>query len=228
MIFDVHTHHRAPQPEGIIALSWPATAEEQQTLRSTLLPDQLYSVGLHPWHTASLPPECAVSGFSEESLRRFEEVVALPNVVAVGECGLDRLQGATMAVQINALKHQVAVSEKVGKPLILHSVRTDDMILSLHRELQPTQPWVMHGYRGKPQGAASLTSRGIYVSLGERWNEATLRQMLDHAPRLLLAETDESPLDIHQIIDRMSDLVGHDITPLLAQNLRGIIMNYEL
>ena len=57
-------------------------------------------------------------------LARLERVVELPCVVAVGEVGLDALRGASLALQEFVFRRQVEISEAVGKPLVLHVVRT--------------------------------------------------------------------------------------------------------
>lgn len=223
MLLDLHTHHTPPQSEGIISLRWPVSLGACEALSDTILPDQKYSVGLHPWDTAHMGAEYAVSGFTPESLALFSQIAERPEIAAIGESGLDKLQGGILAAQINALRTQVAVSEQLAKPLILHSVRCDDMILSLHRSLAPAQAWAMHGYRGKPQAAAQLATRGIYISFGEKFNEATLQLMLEQHPGQVLAETDESPLDIHQIIDRLSAVAGYDLTDTIAANLNKFL-----
>lgn len=71
MILDIHTHHAAPQPLGIIDVS--------QSDLGTFVPadGQLYSVGIHPWNTVDPVPE--------ESWKRVEELLRLPCFAAVGE-----------------------------------------------------------------------------------------------------------------------------------------------
>ena len=61
----------------------------------------MYSVGLHPWQTDT--PLLA-----RQLLDRLPAWLAHPQVVAVGECGLDALRGADLKVQTEYLTEQLA------------------------------------------------------------------------------------------------------------------------
>lgn len=120
--------------------------------------------------------------------------------MAIGESGLDRLRGASLDRQEAIFRRQVAISESVGKPMILHVVKAFPEIMRLRRELSPAQPWVIHGFRGKPQLAAELLREGFYISLGERFNRETAE--IIPADRLFV-ETDESRLSVEEIAARL-------------------------
>ena len=62
-------------------------------------------------------------------------------------------------------------------------------------------PWIIHGFRGKPQLAQQLLNKGFYISLGEKFNPETVS--IIPVDRLLF-ETDESPLNINKIIDNIT------------------------
>lgn len=148
---DIHTHNLNAGDDAIINLPWGAE-----------VPDSgYYSVGIHPWDTADA---------TEADIERLRRLAAHPRVVAVGEAGMDALRGGPLADQEALLRRHIAVSEAVGKPLILHAVRTLSDILRLRRELRPTQRWVIHGFRGKPATALQLIAAGIDISIGARHN----------------------------------------------------------
>ena len=192
MILDIHTHRPAPYPEGVISLAGLDIPPEE---------GQLYSAGIHPWDTAS--------EITDETFERLEAVAKNPCVAAIGECGVDLLKGGPMFRQLQILKRQIDLSERLGKPLILHCVKGADIILGLKRDLQPTQPWVIHGFRGKPSLARQLTDKGIYLSFGEKFNPDTVMAM---PGEYMLAETDESVLDITEIIGALSMAANRDLT----------------
>ena len=73
-----------------------------------------------------------------------------PQVIALGECGLDALRGALLEEQERIFRHQIRLAEAYNKPVTLHIVRTFDRLLRLHKELHPTTQWTVHGFRGKP------------------------------------------------------------------------------
>ncbi|MCC8113839.1 MAG: TatD family hydrolase [Bacteroidales bacterium] len=155
---DVHTHRMDAGPEAIINL--PMGAEVPK--------DGSYSVGIHPWDTSQ----------SDESIQQQMGWVAQcaiqPNIVAIGECGLDALRGAPLPDQERIFRWHIALSEQLQKPLILHVVKTADQIIRLRKELRPTQQWIVHGFRGKPQLAQQLLRAGIDISLGDKYNPETL------------------------------------------------------
>lgn len=141
------------------------------------------SLGLHPWH---LKPDW------KERLAVIEaQLMAAPPQTFVGECGLDRVCSTPYALQLEAFQAQIALSERLRRPLIIHCVRALDDVLRLHRGTH--QPWIWHGFRGKPQQMQQLISHGFYLSFGFHHNADSLR---DCPPDRLFLETDEDPRPI--------------------------------
>ena len=138
----------------------------------------LFSTGLHPWD---------VTGHDDEALHKVELLLALPQVLAVGECGFDTLKGPSHELQEEAFIRQVELSERFKKPMILHVVRDFDSIIRLRKQLKPTQSWLIHGFRGGPEQMNQLYANGILVSFGLKHNPEALRQV--PSTRLFL-ETD--------------------------------------
>lgn len=195
---DIHTHHPAPQPEGVVNVSPSGFSP---------LEGQWYSLGIHPWATDNeiLPIEW----------ENFERLARRQEVVAIGECGIDKIKGGPLYRQMLVMKRQIDISEKLGKPLVIHDVKAHEIITGFKREFRPSQNWLVHGFRGKPTVMKMLTENGIYLSFGENFNEESLRLM----PReLILAETDESPLSIEAIIEHISDVRGENMTGTILEN----------
>lgn len=211
-ILDIHTHHAAPQPKAVISVT-PASFSPEK--------GQRYSVGIHPWDTSGAP--------SEDDFRILAEAAASDAVVCIGECGVDTLRGGPMFRQLQIFGRHVSLSEEVKKPLVIHSVKAHDIILGLKKDLNPKQPWAIHGFRGKPSVAGMLMDKGIYISLGEKFNPDTLRLILCDARyrELLLAETDESSESIESIISAMSKTAGEDLIPLIAANISRYLGHTE-
>lgn len=199
MILDIHTHKPFPQPQGVISLRI-REGEEQPALDV----GQLYSAGIHPWDSAE-----------SDALGAVESFCSQPQVVAIGECGVDILRGGPMFMQLNLFRRHIELSERIGKPIVVHCVKADDIICGLRRDLRPAMPWAIHGYRGKPSAAAQLLKSGCYISFGEHFNIDTLRSVPEER---ILAETDESELSIDAIISRLSEAAGRDLRPAIAAN----------
>lgn len=201
MIIDCHTHCLTAE-NAVVSCSPDAFFP---------VPGILYSVGCHPWNV-----------FGDCDWDMLEEAARHPQVVAIGESGLDRLRGGDAVSQESAFRRHIALSEVLGKPLIIHEVKAVDDILRLQRELRPGQKWVRHGFRGNANVAKMLTDKGLFLSFGEKFNvEAVKSVPLDR----LLIETDDSILSISEIAEKIATAKGISADDLLAvvmENSRNV------
>lgn len=206
-IIDIHTHHPVPQPRGVVDVSFISHPD------ITLLDGQLYSAGVHPWDTRE--------EISEASWNTLEGLLCKPEFVAVGEAGVDLSgRGGMMFRQLQVFRRQIELSEELRKPLLVHCVKAEDVICGLIRDLRPTQPWIIHGFRKKPAAAEQLLRAGCYISMGEHFNPDTLAAI----PReRLLAETDDSEKSIEEIIEAMSTVSGTDLLPVIRANTARVL-----
>lgn len=172
-IVDFHTHH--PRLLSIIDID-PASSRPVP-----LRPGLRYSVGIHPWSI----PYASAEAWATTCLLALDR-----RVLAIGETGLDRLKGdAPLDLQTEWLCRHAALAEEVGKPLILHIVKCFPEIITLKSRLKPRQPWIIHGFRGKPALASELIRHGFRLSFGLRFNPDSLA-----ATPLPLRESDLNPL----------------------------------
>ena len=200
-IIDIHTHHAAPQPRGVVNIG---TA----TSLSSLLEGQAYSVGIHPWDT--------IEPVTQETWDALRTLASDPRIVAIGECGVDISgRGGPLFRQLQVLRHQVELSEELGKPVIIHDVKAHDVIVGLRADMKPTQPWVVHGLRNKPEVAEMLLRSGCMISLGARFNRETLNAIPSDR---LLAETDDADESIGEVVKALSEAAGRDLTAELERN----------
>ena len=152
----------------------------------------------------------------------LEAAARHPQVVAIGESGLDRLRGGDIECQERAFVKHVTLSEMLDKPLIIHEVKAVDSILGLRRDLRPSQKWVRHGFRGNANVAKMLTDKGLYLSFGYKFQVETVKSVsLDR----LLIETDDSKLPIGAIAEKIATARGISVDDLLAvvvENTRNV------
>lgn len=178
---DFHTHNlQAPAGTAIVNLPREAILNPSGF---TLTPGGLYSAGIHPWWTEDL---------SEQEIDRLVEGLQLwirnPQVVAIGECGYDRLKGGPIELQREAFEWQARLSDQLRKPLTVHCVRAFDLLLASSKKLHPIMRWTVHGFRGKPALAEQLLAAGMDLSFGKKRNQ----QSYDITPPLCRhEETDE-------------------------------------
>lgn len=178
-IKDIHTHVLPQEPGTALVCIGCGPMPKAQ--------GHLFSAGLHPWD---------VTGHDQEAYDNLEKLLSLPNVLAVGECGFDTLRGPSHELQEQAFVRQYELSEQFKKPMILHVVRDFDTVIRLHKQLHPTMPWLIHGFRGAPQQMHQLHSQNLLLSLGPNCNPQSLHQLpLDK----LFLETDGNA-DINEVI----------------------------
>lgn len=200
---DIHTHRLAQIPGEAIVNCYPENFAP--------LEGEWYSVGVHPWHIGK------TDGTS--SVKHLEEIVLNPQVLAIGEAGLDKLANAPLSLQTAVFGHQARLAMKVGKPLIIHLVKATDELLQLKQTLHPDNPWIIHGFRGKTTLADTYLKHGFHLSFGEKYQEETLR--MTPADRLFI-ETDESTIPVEELYARAARVRGVSPGELLETVQRNI------
>ena len=186
MICDLHTHHHPATPGTAIVQLTPDAFSP--------LPGHLYSVGLHPWD---------IRDDWRTQMAKLLVMALHPQVVMIGEAGLDKINGnAPMEVQTAVFREHIRLSELLRKPLIIHCVKAIDELIAIRKELKPTLPWVIHGYRGGIEQWQQLTRAGLHVSIGKHYDTALIGQLTPH--HLLLESDDTTELDT------VYDLASHD------------------
>lgn len=199
---DIHTHRQPQVPGEAIVNCFPETFVPQA--------GGWYSVGIHPWHIASssvFQTPVAVSSAVDFTLSNgaahFEELLRHPQVLAVGEAGLDKLVEAPLPLQIKIFEFQARLAEEIDKPLIIHLVKAVDELLKLRQRMHPMKPWIIHGFRGKAALAEEYLRHGFYLSFGERYQEEALRIV---PPERLFIETDESTMPVGRLYERAAEV----------------------
>ena len=142
---------------------------------------------------------CTPDEFVEETWHLLEEAVRHPQVLAVGEAGVDKLAAAPLPLQETVFERQALLAEETDKPLVIHLVKAVDELLRVRKRLLPRVPWVVHGFRGKAALAQELLHHGFYLSFGEKYQEGALNAV--PLSRLFL-ETDESLESISRLYVR--------------------------
>ena len=128
---------------------------------------------------------------------------------------------AQFAVQIQVLEKQIELSEKVKKPLIIHCVGCFNELFDLKKHWNPSQIWIIHGFRGKPELAGQALKVGCYLSFGEHFNTQSVRiTPIDK----LFVETDESKMSIEELYHQIAVVKGCSIEELSAGDL---VMNLK-
>lgn len=179
--------------------------------------ENIYSAGLHPWHLGLVNPD--------KCMEALDLSAGNENMVAIGECGLDRFITINFAIQEKYFRKQIEIAQKHCKPLIIHCVRAFPELIKLKKEYHSTIPWIIHGYQGNGATTLQLIQHHFYFSLGEslltnqqKRNIVALIP-LDH----LFLETDDREIPISTMYSLASQVLKID-----EDNLSRIILeNYQ-
>ena len=205
--FDIHTH-KPERPDSIYALTVASSTEVPAS--------GLFSAGIHPY---SMPQ------FDMSWVDRLGETARHPRCVALGETGLD-----LRAEHLPTAKQQIAVfdehlflAKKLGKPLVVHSVRALPQVLQRIKEV----PFVVHGFVGSEEAFGQIRAAGGSVSLGEKLlHDAALRERAARFdPAGVLLETDDSAATIESIYAAWAEVQQIDperINEQIERNVQGL------
>ncbi|UYV81511.1 hypothetical protein LAZ67_20001391, partial [Cordylochernes scorpioides] len=121
--------------------------------------------GVHPHDAKSWTPEVE---------RELRELAFNPEVVAIGQCGLDYHRNFSPPEdQLRAFDRQVALACELGKPLVLHEREAHGPLMEvLARHGSKLPKLVMHGFTGSRDLARRYVAMGCYVGLsGYLWKD---------------------------------------------------------
>lgn len=184
--YDIHTHKPKELLEDCISIT--SLYKDFESVEKI----KYCSIGMHPRYLYNY-----MQDFSTLELRAL-----YPNVLAIGECGLDKLSEVDMELQKTIFIHHLQLANTVSKPLIVHCVRAYDEILKIFKTYPPQIPVIFHGFNKKDPIAAKLLKQGYYLSFGASLihdNFNVLHTFKNIDPGRLFLETDDSNHSIKEI-----------------------------
>lgn len=179
---------------------------------------QIFSVGLHPYFVSAKTVR--------QDIDFLAKALTLPNVVALGECGLDRVKSIeNIDCQLKILAQQIELAQQMRKPIVIHCVRAFSELLHIQRTMRPKTPLIVHGFDKNETILMDLIRQNFFISVGAsvlrggKW--ATL---LPKIPiEKLLLETDNTHFTIQNIYEKVSQILNIDLD-ILQEN---IFKNYK-
>jgi TatD DNase family protein len=185
-------------------------------------PGIAFAFGIHPWH------------LNENNHNRLLAIViktaSNPLVIAIGEAGFDKIKGPDISLQRKTFEEQVRIAEEYGKPVVIHCVRAWEELLQEHKRLKPKMPWLVHGFRGKPELGLQLISKGMYLSF---WFDFIMKpesaQLIRSLPKdRIFLETDGADVDIRQIYNKISgdlEITTDELKTIILSNFYKFFTN---
>ncbi len=210
-LFDSHTHLQLPafakdraavlgraRAAGVtdMVVVGMDSADSQEALILAAQQEAVYAaIGFHPHEAKHL---------DGEALRMLRELAASPEVVAVGEIGLDFYRNfSPKADQVQAFRQQLELAAELKLPVIIHSREAQTETYAILRDwtsssgdgLLPERPFgVMHCFSGDLELAQQYAEMGFLISVAGNvtYPNATRLQSVASALPLeyLLVETD--------------------------------------
>ena len=250
-LIDTHAHLDAPQFEE----DWPDVLERAAAAgveRIICVGTDLASsekcvelVGEHPgliYAAAGIHPN-DLGRAGPDDMARIARLAGRPEVVAVGETGLDFHHDSTAPdVQMDGFRNHIALARAVGKPLIIHARKSDDEVLQILAEAGGGVPGVRHCFDRPPEVAERYLDLGLYIAVGGAVTRPGYKKLraavrLIPADRLLL-ETDcpyqapasrvgmrNEPAFVVEILKAVADLRGEtleDVAAVTTANARSL------
>ena len=200
---DIHTHTTKSEKDllQVINLDLDQPCPEQG----------FYSYGIHPWALDKVDFQI------DAALEQLEAKLQLPQAVALGEVGLDKMHKTSFERQIVLIERQIELSEALQKPMILHDVKSHNEILALRKKHKAKQPWILHGFSGTEQDVKQLIGQGVFLSVGESLlhPERKIYKSFKYIDlNYLFLETDMAKVGIETIYNAAAKLLGIDIAVL--------------
>lgn len=164
--------------------------------------------GIHPWHAA----------------RRQIDMQAMMQAEMIGEIGLDYAAAADRHVQQRMFREQLAIAQRLRKPVVVHCVRAFEPTMEILKEYD-LPGVVFHGFIGSPEQAATAVGKGYFLSFGLRTfrSPKTMRALRQTPAGSVFCETDDDPVTIEEIYG----MVAHERKTSIEQLAAQIMDNYK-
>ena len=159
-------------------------------------PDILATVGIHP-HDAALLADDQGNPLPETPavLDRLRQMANHPNVVAIGEIGLDFFRDLSpRPAQYSALKMQLELAAELNLPVVFHIRDAWSETLALIDEVGiPARRGILHAFSGDETSVEWARKNGFLLGIGGpiTYKNSNLAALVELAgPDLIVLETD--------------------------------------
>lgn len=177
---------------GTSPADWKKTAEIAKTY-SNVLP----TFGVHPWNVGRIDGdwETALKIMLDASSDKIGGYGA-----ALGEVGLDfAVRNLDEASQEAAFRTQLEIANERRLPVVVHSVRANDLTLKILRDYSKVPVWLLHSWTASEEQIERALSSNVFFSFSPRCvapNAVRARETVAKVPRdrILLESDAPTPL----------------------------------
>ena len=169
-----------------------------------------YSLGIHPWY---IQPATW-----KQQLEEITLLLGNDNVLAIGECGLDRICKTDFEMQKEVFISQVQLANQFKKPLIIHCVRAHEEVLLLLKETPAMVPVIFHGFHNRLAVAEKILNAGHWLSFGKALQQPGMQAVFFATPiNKIFLETDDGTVSIESIYTAAAAVKNMTIDELSLQ-----------
>lgn len=187
------------------------------------------AIGIHPHDAAEAPVDY---------VERLAELAAQPEVVAIGEIGLDYYYDfSPRDVQCKVFDRQLALAVENNLPVVIHMREATQDTLSLLREHKGLRG-VMHCFSGSAETAKECLDMGLHVSFTGSVTFKNARKVVEAAAVVpldrLMAETDcpylspepvrgkrNDPSNVRYVIEKLAEIKGISTDAMCETNINN-------
>ncbi|MGF1584221.1 MAG: TatD family hydrolase [Bacteroidales bacterium] len=206
-LINIHAHKQLNKDEYVILNRSPK--DHYISVQN----NEPFSSGIHPWRAGN------ETGLEQE-IAELRSIASGRLMMAVGESGLDRSRGASIAVQQKVFDLQADIAAAASKPMIIHCVRAFPELISLRKKYEKSPPWIVHGFSGNSQIMEQLISHGFFLSLGPSIINppSKMAELLLMIPlQKIFFETDDTDGRVEEIYNTFARLRGIGVLELAEQ-----------
>ena len=209
--FNLHTHQFTNQPEVLELVN-----QYPQEFDASI---PFYSIGIHPLYIDE--------NRLESDFKVVDEKLALPECLALGECGLDKRSETPFEVQQFVFEKQLVLAEKHQKPVVIHCVAAFQELIEIKKRLKISVPMLVHGFSKKVELAKQLMDNGFYVSFGKNLlRNPELEPVFKSIPNdRFLLETDmveEGIQDVYALAAKYKEMELKELQKIVNKNYTAV------
>lgn len=192
------------------------------------------AIGVHPWYA---------SEWNSDSQSKLHQLLQRDSRLWIGEIGLDFVyadfQENQKNNQIQTFTDQIILAQQHQRPIILHQVKTSQMMLNIIKSQKFAYGGIVHSFAGSLEEARLWAAQGFKISIGSLLLNPNAKKVRNVALSLplehIVLETDSpfmpknapsSPknlIQIAQIICEMRQITLPDLAAQLEKNLEVLM-----
>jgi len=212
--FNLHTHQFTNQPDVLeLVNQYPQEFE-------AAIP--FYSIGIHPLFIDE--------NRLEKDFQILDQKLAMPQCLALGECGLDKRSETPFELQQSVFEKQLILAEKYQKPVVIHCVAAFQEVIEIKKRLKITVPIIIHGFSKNEQLAKQLIDNGFYISFGKYLLrnpelKSVFKSILNDRFFLETDTIEEGIRDVYALAAKYKELELNELQEIINKNYNKVFKN---